>query len=59
MGDNASTSDTAVFNRIWLKEDFEDDSMGLPAADQHPGDDLTTSYFLADEYIFPAASQSR
>lgn len=50
---NGSISDCAVFNRSHLKEDWENGTLGLPEADELPGDNRPIAYFIVGDDAFP------
>ena len=52
VGANGSISDSAVFNNSELKEALESDTLGLPHAEELPGDDEPIPSFMIGDDAF-------
>ena len=53
IGANCSASDAAIFNHSEMKEVTENDTIGFPAAESLPNDDIPMPYFTIGTDAFP------
>ena len=52
VGANGSSSDCAVFSNSDLKAALDADDLGLPTADELPGNDVPVPYFMVGDDAF-------